>query len=600
MDLPGWSSLPSLPSYDQLKAQAGKTLVDAQALVTGAPVEEAAAAPPDSPPTTPDTETPAPAAPVNDVNTRQDADFDPTALRLPTRNEPTPGELIHGVERMRGQAYSDEDQQVVNRYVESRQQYDSTDPQAFLLETASGYRDYMPQSAQASLDSALQATYDQAVKNDLSYVLEQGTEGAFSQLPAEQQERVLGLLLNTGSTQALLPEIQGRGGDAARTGTASGEQGHYVNSPVSSFSQLIEQGRLDEDLLDSLEGLQASAHVQQDLQSQREEIFTSTLQNIAFPERIAQHSKGTCAATRVEMVLAMEDPAKYTDTIKRLATPSGRARVGSAFLERVPGTTENDASGRSVASRLLQPALMEYANGVQLDYDNQADRHQVAQAGTQHLRDGRDGLTLDETRRLVGGMFGDERMVEQSSIYGGDAKPRAEVVADTEALMTEQSPPLLVDLDWGDNGEGGNGGHALLLTHLDDEQAYFMNPWGSLDTMPREAFDARLRTSIALSNPPALPPAAQDKGRYQPLASSRYENQAQRQMTTFQTDLSERAAKIQDPVLRQQVEDFLSTLSTQEEAMALAPALIGYVNAQDYDDVEVEKTELLLAMDLLE
>ena len=136
MDLPGWSSLPSLPSYDQLKAQAGKTLADAQALVTGASVEEAAAAPPTSPPAAPpDTE--APAVPANDVNTRQAADFDPAALRLPTRNEPTPGELIQGVERMRGQAYSDEDQQVVNRYVESRQQYDSTDPQAFLLETAS-------------------------------------------------------------------------------------------------------------------------------------------------------------------------------------------------------------------------------------------------------------------------------------------------------------------------------------------------------------------------------------------------------------------------------------------------------------------------------
>lgn len=270
------------------------------------------------------------------------------------------------------------------------------------------------------------------------------------------------------------------------------------------------------------------------------------------------------------------------------------------MLTRVPGTETVDDSGRSVASRLMQPALMEYANGQELDYNNLDDHHHVNQVDGQHFRDNRQGLILDETRHLVQGVLGEDSIAEEHSIFGTNAEDRAQVVANTEALIDQGQGPLLVDLNWGDNNSGGDGGHALLLSDLDDDHAFFMNPWGELHSMPREDFDQRLLASIALKEPPGIPPRAQDKGNYTELAPSRYQNAAQRResaaLEEFVVDFQERATQIADPNLRAEVEAFIQTVDSYDAAMAFAPALIGFVSAQEYDDFTVEQRALLRAM----
>lgn len=589
-----WPSLPSLPTYNDFKTGVRQTLEAAESYVTGE-APPAAETPITGSPVNPEAAPENGSGYHNQVNTAvEEAAFEPGGFVMPTRDEPSPRELIQGVQRLRPQT---EDQQAVNIYEERRNQYDSTDPRAYVLEAAAGYRDYMPAVAQQALASELESTYTQAVNNDLSGVLDHISGEKFSALSTEQQGRVLDILRAQGTTQSLLPNIQGRGGAGAASGTTSGEAGHYVNSPVASMGQLLAEGKVDDGLLGSLEDLQQADNLDPALQAQKDDLFTSTLQNIAFPERINQHSKGTCAATRVEVVLAMKDPARYTDSVRRLAREDdGRTRIEGATLTRVPGTEAVDDSGRSVASRLMQPALMEYANGQELDYNNQDDRHHVNQTEGQHFRDNRQGLILDETRHLLQGVLGEDGIAAEHAIFGANAEDRAQVVASTEALMDQGQGPLLVDLDWGDNLTGGDGGHALLLSDLDDNHAFFMNPWGELNSMPRNEFDQRLHASVALSDPPSIPPRAQDKSNYVELAPSRYQNAAQRELGEFISHFQERAEQITDPTIKAQVKDFIETIDSLDAAKAFAQPLTGFVNVQEYDDIEIERSELLVAM----
>lgn len=577
--MPSFSSLPSIPSYQEVKQGTQDFIEDVTGIEFPGAEEAEEIAPEDD----------------NQVNqaVADEPDFAPGGFVMPSRPEPRNAEVT-SVIRLR-EVVQQEDLETLQTYEDSRSQFDITDPQAFLLERAAGYADYMPAIAQDALTTQLDNTYTQAMRNDIAYVLDQHSGNGFSALPAAEQERVLDLICCGGALEALLPEIQGEGGAGAAQGITSGEEGHYVNSTLTSMAQLLSQGKVDSELIDSLESLR-SADLDPELESQAEELFNSAIQNIAFPESISQHSRGTCAATRVEALMALDDPSGYIDTVRRLASPSGRAREEGGFLHRVEGTAAADDSGRSVASRLLQPALMEMANGRKLDYNNLDDLNHINPHGERSPnryvqdRDGAGGLTTIDSRRLIRGVFGEDRVKEFSSIFGNNGVSREEVVSDTEDMMANGDGPLLVDLDWGDDG-----GHALLLSDLDADNAYFMNPWGELHTMPREEFDSRLRFSMSVTDPPALPPAAQDHSNYHELPVEDYFSPEQLLTLEVQRDLLSRAENIQDPQLRSDVEQYLERDLSQEALMELVHPLIAYLDAQG-GDTESELSDLRLAI----
>ena len=101
----------------------------------------------------------------------------------------------------------------------------------------------------------------------------------------------------------------------------------------------------------------------------------------AFPDSINQHARGTCAATSIQIALAIQEPAKYLDIMTDLMSESGIVDKDNLSdpsllheqLRRDQGSFGTDTSGRSVSSRVMQIAFMEFANG-KLDYRNSSDR----------------------------------------------------------------------------------------------------------------------------------------------------------------------------------------------------------------------------------
>ena len=346
--------------------------------------------------------------------------------------------------------------------------------------------------------------------------LQQLSGGKYDKLSVEQKKALSAFLQQFDPTELMAASVQGKQGEAARSLlTGSGEAGHYVNSLLNSLAQLIQTDRLSPDLLKAVNDL-ATAELHPDLHDQRQALLSSSLQNIAFPEKINQHARGTCAAGAVEIMLAVEDPVLYVQIMQGLASPGGE--VGSPPLkdgfkmQREPDTLGDDKSGRSLSSRLMQPAFMEYAND-QLDYNNAKDQH-FDQGKFIHK-----GLTVAECHHVTEALFGKGKAL---LITGG---PQSDLLAAFEDQLNQGRPvSCSIMLD--------RGGHQVLLTAIDrqNNQAYFMNPWGELQSMPLDEFQSRAFAGIVNDAAPAgnkpalsgLPGAAADLDNYVPIYSAAF------------------------------------------------------------------------------
>ncbi|MGE3728277.1 MAG: hypothetical protein AB7I41_22175 [Candidatus Sericytochromatia bacterium] len=326
-------------------------------------------------------------------------------------------------------------------------------------------------------------------------LLRQHSGPAFDQLSAPQKLALLELLvdLNLEPAALLRAEVQNRGGNSSSGRvTGSGKYGHFVPSALSSLTALIQTQRLSPELLTRLRE-QYHAPLSPELESQRNSLFLSSLQNVALPHTINQRGRGTCAATVPEMLLAQHDPVRYVQLVTALASPGGEVPSallpGGGELLREAGSESQDLSGRSFASRLLQPALMEYANGA-LNYDNAQDQHSDASTG----------LDSAQSAHLLNGLFGAEQY--QATNYDA-GYTIAEYLNKAEEAVNQGHPVVIGAVLPG-------GGHALLLTRVDREAglAYVYNPWGELNTVDLDFLLEHLQSAELPTGPP--PPGSGD------------------------------------------------------------------------------------------
>lgn len=351
---------------------------------------------------------------------------------------------------------------------------------------------------------------------------------AFVQLPEEHKNQVRAFVSQFNFSDLVLAEVQSEGGADAVDGivTGTGVDGHYTSSMLNSLQGLLSSGRLNPELIGALQQLQ-TAPLHADLEPQRLTLLRSTLQELAFPERIEQHSKGTCAPTTVQIVLALRDPVKYTRIVTALASPTGSVPAaeihGQNGMLREADTLRDDKSGRSLSSRLLQPALMEFGNG-ELNYDNAKDRNSDGKAEYA-------GLDEHGSIRLLEALFGKGSYAlrythaNPDPAWTGFVKPE-KLMQEIETAL-DQGTPVPVGMRWGESA------HKVLLTKIDKpaNRVYLINPWGELQTMPLETLRKRM-DAASLPKAPASPPGKDalatlpGKGAqlasYEPISSWRY------------------------------------------------------------------------------
>lgn len=212
----------------------------------------------------------------------------------------------------------------------------------------------------------------------------------------------------------------------------------------------------------------------------RQDLLGQLVRELATPSAINQHGKGTCTVTSMQIMMAREHPAEYVRIVAGLASPEGTVTLADgSTLVREPGTVGNDGSGRSIPSRLWQPALMEFANGENVDYDNVKD---------QHSDTGHSGLSEDRIDKAMDALLGKNVATLNVQDEGLEAVMR-EIGRSTEA-----GHGVPVAMRWGVPGPDGQypGSHEILVTKIENGRVYFTNPQGSEDSMTLEEFEKRL------------------------------------------------------------------------------------------------------------
>lgn len=331
----------------------------------------------------------------------------------------------------------------------------------------------------------------------------------FAELPAESRQALITLLARIDPAELSAAEIQNPGGLTTGAGvTGVGSEGHYTNSILTSVRELLVNKRLTPAVLTQLGKLSDPAQIHSELQSQQTALLRSALQDIAYPDKINQHAKGTCGAATIQILLAVKDPARYLSLLADLAGPSGR----SGELSVEPDTRVADNSGRSISNRLIQPALMEYANDDK-DYSNATDLHS----------DGSNGVFPDGTERLLNVLLPDMDYQLINLLDGKPGGPKPEELIDQIDKATADGEPVPVGMRW------GTAGHAILVTKIDKaaDKVFYMNPWGELQTMSLFEFTDRIQTAAMSLKPEPGPAMAKIPGiggaanLYQPIDSKR-------------------------------------------------------------------------------
>lgn len=279
-----------------------------------------------------------------------------------------------------------------------------------------------------------------------------------------------------------------------------------------ALHQLLVAGKLSSALLDALSGLAAAPHAPT---IDGRTLLTQTLVELADPATIEQKSRGTCATTAVQMLIALREPEVYVGLVRGLASPDGVATLPNGdVIKRLPDWAASNDGGRSLPGRLLQSSLMDYANGA-ARYSN-ADDMDVDPVTHQESPSGLDG---DGAAKLLDAVTPGAPSyaavgVDYASSLSGDARdgldanissaadllrvlqnPKAIDAASQDTLMqdlTQQAKaddPVYCTLIYPLHPEvDGVGYHAVLVTGVKNGQVSYLNPWGDEETMGAAAF----------------------------------------------------------------------------------------------------------------
>ncbi|MCL5037702.1 MAG: hypothetical protein M1269_11395 [Chloroflexi bacterium] len=288
-------------------------------------------------------------------------------------------------------------------------------------------------------------------------------------------------------------------------------ESHPSDENLRLMENMAEDGRLNEGVISGLEKIDST-----DLKLaegiDRDALFNNALADVSDPTVISQEQKGTCAATSVQIALAAKNPGRYLETLSLLASESGDASSIAPGLVRTDESPISDTGdSRSLTTKIMAPAFMEYANGTDLTYKNSDNYNYDADGNKDH-----NGLYQSETTRLYNGVMNEDKA---ETIYVNDSNRDEQYKKVTGAVA--DGKPVPVGLTWyktkertqseidrikkdtgiEDIAERKSGGHEVLLERIEKDPsdgksyAYIINPWGEIDRMPEEDFKQSIHSA---------------------------------------------------------------------------------------------------------
>lgn len=209
----------------------------------------------------------------------------------------------------------------------------------------------------------------------------------------------------------------------------------------------------------------------------RKALLSQVIGEVENPVRIAQHSMNTCGATTSQILLARKNPAEYVRLVAGLASPKGKVEtVGGASLKRQPDWNFDGDGGRSVPSRLFQPAAMQLGQMLPgFSYDNSEDKNALI------------------NRPIFAGQFGMQQAKVDSELLGQDYDNhlfmrwnRDSQWENLKEDLAKRNESIPVSMTW----EGG--GHFVQIDKIEGGKVHYTNPWGQREMMDEAEFKAHI------------------------------------------------------------------------------------------------------------
>lgn len=208
----------------------------------------------------------------------------------------------------------------------------------------------------------------------------------------------------------------------------------------------------------------------------RKALVSDLVQEIAAPSSINQQSRASCIYTSLQIQMVMQQPAEYARLVGGLATPKGQVTLANGSpMTRYRKAESEDGTHRSLATRLWTTGLMAYGASPRVLKD-----HKFAIDA--------DASAVSYDRVLAGLGLETQRMEGLDPIR---MRSRMGEVLDQLKAWTDRGTPVRVSLDWGEGGQE-HALHAVTLTGIKDDRAYYMNPWGTEESMRLEELAGRL------------------------------------------------------------------------------------------------------------
>ncbi|MCB0354741.1 MAG: hypothetical protein KDD64_14490 [Bdellovibrionales bacterium] len=268
-------------------------------------------------------------------------------------------------------------------------------------------------------------------------------------------------------------------------------------------------------LLDRLHNL-ISLSLGDELAEHRQLIVSDLVKQIAFPGRSTQGELGTCKAETVLFRPLVSWPAEYARLASGLFSQLGLVEMagGEILARSTAPLTKYYFGHRSLVDSILQAAIMEFANGDNLDYCVSTDRHIPVPTLDKKRRTltADRGLTSEETRTVLEALFDEPYVVFSSKKFAANFL--------TSVIEQLKGQHTVVSLAWEEGGRRAlHGLHAVCVTHVTKDRVFFHNPWGpsllpsgtlvpnpsrriersdnGLESMSREEFTKRIRVIVA-------------------------------------------------------------------------------------------------------
>lgn len=204
----------------------------------------------------------------------------------------------------------------------------------------------------------------------------------------------------------------------------------------------------------------------------RDDVVRSVLDEVLRPGGINQSSKRTCAATSMQYMLVVRQPAEFVRLIKGLTSAEGKVDLANGeTLSRVADSVQPDTSRRSVSERLFQSAMMEFANPGK--HSNEKDLS-ITNLGFAKIS----LRGMGAPNQALNALFNDKH-VSFRGWFGDGSKTFNQTLQ--EAIERTLPQAIYCTMNWktSQSEHAERREHAVVITGIRDGRIFFRNPFGA-------------------------------------------------------------------------------------------------------------------------